>query len=593
MMPRFFLAAPLVLLSCTSQPVLLNNPPPPAPYGLPDAREPATPKAYKTVGTCGGLPRIDVSTAPGFCVGLVDNGDGLLFPRGITSLNDHTLIFADMGGWVPNRGKLYLLTRQDNGTYKRSLLMDATTLPANLKNILDRPNALLLGPDGQTLYVGSSGTIFRFRPLAPNPLATVQVLIDGLPNTGRHPLKALAFDNQKRLYVNIGTWSDNCEDAQGKNPNPTVPCLETDGSNPRGVIRRYTFDAQGKFLPNFEILARGLRNSMALAYNPDTNELYQGENSRDFINSKDPHLSDLTEPPEELNLVEAGAHYGWPYCYGKNVTSPEYRGKSCASYRQGLLQWPAHASPLSMYFSHNDEWPAWYQGKLIVAFHGYREFGHRIVAFDSDSRGRPTGDPMNIVYGWEEKGTQPMGAPTSLGVASDGSVFITEDKNKKILRLFYDRTKGNGLPVPASTSNALTAAEKAWRDARTQRQAPFEARLAAANANPTPANLFTRIQSELIHSSCLNCHAGVHYAVIHLLEFDDIGNAEKLLAHREGSSPLVIPGQPDKSEFLLRLQGKGSWEKMPPMGFPDATEGQKLSALVREWIEAGAPVPTH
>jgi glucose/arabinose dehydrogenase len=562
----------------------------PPPYGV-DGREVATNPSYVPQGLCGGLPRIKVSTAPGFCVGVVDAGVGLRFPRGIAEVAPGVFVLVDMGGWAQNLGRVFLLKRNARGAYERTLLIDAARLLPAQRRWMDRPNAAVLGPDGK-VYIGAAGTIFRFRPLAPRPLLTIEGLVDDLPNTGRHPLKSLAFDAEGSLYVNVGSISDNCEASDGRNPDPALPCAEADGEAPRGVIRKYRFDAQRLVRPGFEVIARGLRNSMSLAVHPVSGELYQGENSRDYINQKDPSLNDELSPPEELNVIEAGQHYGWPYCHGRGLPAPEYPRADCSGYREGLLLWPAHAAPLSMFFVARDNplLPVWYRGKLVVAFHGYRQFGHRIVVFDADAQGRPTGLPREIVYGWDARGPQPVGAPTAMAVAHDGSIFVTEDKNRTVLRVFYNRRAGNGLPRPGATSAGETPVERAWREARAARREPYAARL-RANAALGPS--FTQIQERLIHKSCLNCHAGPYFAVVPLLEFDDIGNARRLLAPRENGRPaLVIPGRPDDSEFLARLESRGVAAKMPPMGFGDAQEGHELSQLVREWIAAGAPVPT-
>jgi glucose/arabinose dehydrogenase len=74
-------------------------------------------------------------------------------------------------------------------------------------------------------------------------------------------------------------------------------------------------------------------------------------------------------------------------------------------------------------------------GALIIAYHGYRKHGHRIVAFPADARGMPTGDSLDVVYGWDRQKSQPMGAPVDIKQAADGAFYITEDRNGTLLRL--------------------------------------------------------------------------------------------------------------------------------------------------------------
>jgi hypothetical protein len=76
-----------------------------------------TKNIYPTAGVCGGLPKVDLGTPVGFCVGLV--AQGFKFPRGIAPLPNGDLIVADLGGWTTDKGSVWLLERTDAG-YKKS-----------------------------------------------------------------------------------------------------------------------------------------------------------------------------------------------------------------------------------------------------------------------------------------------------------------------------------------------------------------------------------------------------------------------------------------------------------------------------------------
>ena len=149
-------------------------------------------------------------------------------------------------------------------------------------------------------------------------------------------------------------------------------CPETRGPNAHAVVREYAFDWNSGRATGVTIFAEGLRNSLALIETKQ-GALLQAENSRDAIGDLMPDLpDDESLPPDEINLLEAGAQYGWPYCYGANIASPDYPSFDCSGMRRPLIELPAHAAPLSM---------AWFDGGLIVAYHGFRANGHRIVRF--------------------------------------------------------------------------------------------------------------------------------------------------------------------------------------------------------------------
>lgn len=177
--------------------------------------------------------------------------------------------------------------------------------------------------------------------------------------------------------------------------------------------------------PAFEIYGKGLRNSMSLAWNDKLKVPFQGENSRDAIQKNNPLLDDNLLPHEELNLIAKDHHYGWPYCYDNNQTSPEFKGWNCDKYQKPLILLPPHSAPLGMMFYEGSMIPNWYKNKLIIALHGYREKGHRLVVFENSPQGYPTGEPLSLIYNWEEDDLQKMGSPVAISTMNDGSLLIS------------------------------------------------------------------------------------------------------------------------------------------------------------------------
>lgn len=411
----------------------------------------ATRDAYHPKGTCDGWPRAPIEMAPGMCAGIVVTSRAELhaprFPRMMLQTGAHEWLLTDMGGWVNGRGAVYRL--------------HAEHAKAQLIRVLDglsMPHTIARGPDGK-IYVGEMSRVFRFNPDAPNPQATIEPVVIGLPDNRlhsyRHPLSAFIFDADGDILVNVGAPSDQC--ATSASAHQTT-CEETEGPAQVGGVRRYAYLGNGKWSRDFTMFARGLRNSLAMVRH-SSGTILQAENSIDF---HDDH-----SPFEEINVLHAGAHYGWPYCFDMTKVTPVWAAThvDCRTkYTPPARLMPPHAAPLSMLYYDGAMFPQ-LRGRLLMTWHGYKPTGARIVAFAVDEKGLPVltpnarypeynsthvvttrpypgpaSEPAILTPGWDRiPGTRPMGTPVGLAVAQDGAIWVTEDKNATILRIAVDR----------------------------------------------------------------------------------------------------------------------------------------------------------
>ena len=373
---------------------------------------------YAARGSCAGFPRIELQTPPGYCVALLaDGASGLRFPRRLLEVSPGRFWLVDMGSWEPGRGRLLEFSLAAPG--ERAALPTFTVLAEKL----DRPLGLVLGPDGR-VWLGEAGRVSRIAIGAPGVPIKPLVVIDGLPATGAHPLKEIVFGAGGRLYINVGSAGDACRDDAGTQ---SVPCPETEGAQPRAAVYEATLGPDFA-LQSIKPFARGLRNSVALAFVPGPNLLLQGENSIDY--------SDEAAPPEELNVLREGVHYGWPYCTGARTPARGYEGRfDCGKTEPAATLWPAHAAPLHM-IAVPATAPNPFAGQLIVAWHGYRAGGHRVVSFKVDAQGKPAGLAHAWIGGWTAApGVRPLGAPTGMAIDAHGRLLVVEDRHKTLLML--------------------------------------------------------------------------------------------------------------------------------------------------------------
>ncbi len=400
---------------------------------------------YAQAGDCDGWPATDVRMAPGHCLGLVwqgEGGDGPRLPRGLLALAGGDWLVTDLGGWEAGRGAVWRLSPHSDGTTAWHKLVDG----------LSMPHTIARGPDGR-IYVSEMNRILRLDPDAADVAASIATVIGGLPDNrlhdNRHPLSSFVFDGDDALLVNVGAPSDRCLD------DDDLPRTDADGACREAAdtaqVRRHAYLGDGRWSESSTVLASGLRNSIALVRHA-SGTLLQGENSVD--------LDDPEHPYDEINVLRPGGDYGWPYCVDLQTPLPgwsEARAR-CAERDRPLALLPPHAAPLGLIYYDGAMFPR-LQGRLLTTWHGYRRAGGRIVAVETDARGVPLTDiggryaiyprgslpyPAGapsvkgrvLTPGWDHSdGRHPRGAPVSLAVAGDGSIWVTDDRNRAILRI--------------------------------------------------------------------------------------------------------------------------------------------------------------
>lgn len=268
---------------------------------------------------------------------------------------------------------------------------------------LAKPHGLAFDPDvPNLLYFAEENKVSKIQLYSD---ALPQKLVD-LPPGGRHTTRSLVFGADKRLYVSIGSSCD--------------VCVESDKR--RGTI--YSMNRDGN---DFKEFAWGLRNSVFMALNPETKEIWATEMGRDFLGDN--------LPPDEINIIKSGKNYGWPYCYGNKIADKRFEGSSdqfCAATEPARLEIPAHSAPLGLAFSPpNSNWPKEYRNSLFVAYHGSwnrsSPAGYKISRFSLDGN-----ESADFVSGWLGSDGKIYGRPAGILIAQSGEIYISDDYSGRI-----------------------------------------------------------------------------------------------------------------------------------------------------------------
>ena len=263
------------------------------------------------------------------------------------------------------------------------------------------------------LYVSAIDRILRFDEIEnhlndpPKPV----VVTDRLPSDKHHGWKYLAFGPDGKLYVAVG-----------------VPCniCEVDFAR-HGHIARMNPDGSG-----YEVVARGIRNSVGFDWDPSNKQLWFTDNGRDWMGDD--------QPPDELNHApKDGLHFGYPHCHGRAISDPEF-GKEhpCSDFRAPVLELGPHVAALGMRFYSGSMFPPEYQGRIFIAEHGSwnrsKKIGYRLTLATPSKDGRWS--YSTFAEGWKQ-GEQAWGRPVDILQMSDGSLLVSDDEAGVIYRIAY------------------------------------------------------------------------------------------------------------------------------------------------------------
>ena len=202
---------------------------------------------------------------------------------------------------------------------------------------------------------------------------------------------------------------------------------------PKATIQR--FDADGS---NQTTYASGTRNPTALAFHPETGELWALVQERDGLGDN--------LPSDYMIRVQQNGFYGWPYAYiGKHPQTGFAKlapDKVDASITPDLL-FQAHSSVLDLVFYEGDQFPAEFKGSAFVALKGSWNrsvpTGYKVVRVPFKD-GRPEGYYENFATGFWASGenrAEVWGRPAALAVAKDGSLLVADDTGGTIWRISY------------------------------------------------------------------------------------------------------------------------------------------------------------
>lgn len=312
------------------------------------------------------------------------------------------------------------------------------------------------------LYASSNSEVFRYKLNDKEEVMNTEQpekLVTGLIDRREHNSKSIALDNAGNIYVNIGAYSNACQQANRRKGSPGMdPCPILDSA---GGIWQFRADKQNQSYGNGTRYCTGIRNIVGLDWNSSANDLYAVQHGRDQLNNLFPDMYNEDQsaelPAEELFRVKKGSDFGWPYCYydqlqNAKVLGPEYGGDGkktdrCATKDKPAYAFPGHWAPNGLLFYTGSQFPEKYRNGAFIAFHGSWNRAPRaqagyFVVFLPFKDGVPSGKHEIFADGFAGGVMDPGKArfrPCGLAQGPDGSLYISDDQKGRIWKVAYTK----------------------------------------------------------------------------------------------------------------------------------------------------------
>ena len=314
-------------------------------------------------------------------------------------------LMAKAGARVPSPNRIILLrdTNNDGVADEQHLFLKDLNSPFGMALI------------GNTLYVANADQVIKFIYKEGESEITAQpTKVVDLPSGRNHhwTKNLIASKDGSKLYVSVGSNSNIAEHGM-EDEKDRAAIWEVDLLT--GIHK---------------IFAAGLRNPVGMAWEPDSGALWAVVNERDELGS------DLV--PDYMTSVTEGGFYGWPYSYyGQHVDdrvqpqNPELVAKAIVpDYSLGT-----HTASLGLATAKGNQLTSQFANGMFIGQHGSwnrKPFNGYKVIFIPFVKGKPSGEPLDVLTGFLNKKGQAQGRPVGILVAKNGNLLVADDVGNTI-----------------------------------------------------------------------------------------------------------------------------------------------------------------
>ena len=261
-------------------------------------------------------------------------------------------------------GTLYA-TRPLSGAVMAIRDSDGDDLPDKMTTFAEKLTLPMgLAYHEEYLYVSGGNHIYRIADSG-----AVEIMVDDLPSGSGFWTGGITIGEDNRLYVALGAPCDSCEFEQRE----------------RGAILSMNLDGSDR-----RVIATGFRHPADVAF-------YRG---RLWTLDSAPRQT-KRKALDELNLVEPGGWYGFPYCLGAGLPNMSAADIDCADAIPPVMLFGSGANPASLAAFPHNTLPGT-EDTLIVVLSGEPSqidiVGYKVIMITFDEANQPLGATILIPY---------------------------------------------------------------------------------------------------------------------------------------------------------------------------------------------------